>query len=206
MIGVFGGTFDPPHVGHLILADEARAALRLDRVLWVVTGVPPHKPDPPQAPLEARLEMVAAGLADDAGFEISRADVDRPPPHYSLGTLAWLRERWPGREFAYLMGSDSLADLPRWHRPAEFLEACRALGIMIRPGSVWDMEKLEIALPGITAKCRFFEAPQVGISARDIRRRVAKGEPYRYLVPRAVAEVIEGRGLYSGQGAGNREQ
>lgn len=197
MIGVFGGTFDPPHIGHLILADEARAALRLERVLWVVTGVPPHKPDPPRAPLERRLEMVAAAIAEEDGFEISRADIDRPPPHFALGTLAWLRERWPGSPFAYLMGSDSLADLPRWHRPAEFLEACAALGVMVRPGRAWDLEALEQALPGIRAKCRFFEAPQVGISARDIRRRVAEGAPYRYLVPRAVGEVIRERGLYT---------
>ena len=201
MIGVFGGTFDPPHVGHLILADEARAALGLERVLWVVTGVPPHKPRPPQAPLEGRLEMVAAAIAGEDGFEISRADVDRPPPHYALGTLTWLRERWPGRDFAYLMGSDSLADLPRWHRPAEFLAACAALGVMVRPGGAWDLEALEKELPGIRAKCRFFEAPQVGISARDIRRRVAEGAPYSYLVPRAVGEVLRVLGLY---GVGDR--
>lgn len=198
MIGVFGGTFDPPHIGHLILADEARASLGLERVLWVVTGLPPHKPQPPQAPLEARLEMVAAAIAGDEGFELSRADVDRPPPHYALGTLTWLRERWPGHAFAYLMGSDSLADLPRWHRPAEFLEACAVLGVMVRPGSTWDMAALEKVLPGVGKKCRFFEAPQVGVSARDIRRRVAEGAPYRYLIPRAVMEVIRGRGLYPG--------
>ncbi len=197
MIGVFGGTFDPPHIGHLILADEARAALDLERVLWVVTGVPPHKPRPPQAPLEDRLEMVTAVIAGEDGFEISRADVDRPPPHYALGTLTWLQERWTGHSFAYLMGSDSLADLPRWHRPAEFLAACAALGVMVRPGSAWDLRALERELPGLEAKCRFFEAPQVGISARDIRRRVAEGAPYRYLVPRAVTEVIREKGLYS---------
>lgn len=198
MIGVFGGTFDPPHIGHLILADEARASLGLERVLWVVTGLPPHKPQPPQAPLEARLEMVAAAIAGDEGFELSRADVDRPPPHYALGTLTWLSERWPGHAFAYLMGSDSLADLPRWHRPAEFLEACAVLGVMVRPGRTWDMAALENSLPGLGLKCRFFEAPQVGVSARDIRRRVAEGAPYRYLIPRAVMEVIRGRGLYPG--------
>ncbi|MEX0788646.1 MAG: nicotinate-nucleotide adenylyltransferase [Anaerolineales bacterium] len=198
LIGVFGGTFDPPHLGHLILADEAAAALDLEKVLWVVTGAPPHKPEPPRASVEERLEMVSTAIADAPSFEISRADVDRPPPHYALGTLAWLRERQPSARWAYLMGSDSLVDLPRWHRAQDFLGALELLGVMMRPGQTLDLSALEDVLPGLESKCRVFEAPLVGISARDIRRRIRGGLPFRYLVPPGVPDVILRHHLYTG--------
>jgi len=198
LIGVFGGTFDPPHLGHLILADEASAALDLQKVLWVVTGVPPHKPVPPRASVDDRLEMVSAAIASAPGFEISRADVDRPPPHYALGTLAWLSERQPSGRWAYLIGSDSLADLPGWHRAMDFLAALEVLGVMMRPGQSLDLSALEERLPGLQRKCRVFEAPLVGISARDIRRRIEAGSPFRYLVPPGVPEVIHRHRLYAG--------
>jgi nicotinate-nucleotide adenylyltransferase len=196
LIGVLGGTFDPPHLGHLILADEARHELRLDRVLWVVTGVPPHKPVPPKAAIEARLDMVAAAIDGVAGFEVSRADVDRPPPHFALGTIRWLADRMPEARFVYLMGADSLAQLPTWHRPADMVAACEALGIAPRAGAELDWGSLEAAIPGIRPRCRFFPSPSVGISARDIRSRIGQGRPYRFLVPGPVAAVIEARGLY----------
>lgn len=196
LIGVFGGTFDPPHVGHLILADEGQAALGLEKVLWVVTGVPPHKPDAPLSHLEVRLRMVRAAIAGNAAFEISRADIDRPAPHYAVGTMAWLRERMPGAHFVYLIGSDSLRDLPAWHTPSEFLSACAALGLMHRPGAKVDLAALETQIPGLAEKVRIFEAPLVGVSGRDIRERVRTGAPYRYLVPQAVAEIILEERLY----------
>ena len=198
LIGVFGGTFDPPHLGHMILADEAAAALDLQKVLWVVTGVPPHKPESPRASVEDRLAMVSAALSGAPGFEISRADIDRPPPHYAVGTLAWLSQRQPTARWAYLMGSDSLADLPRWNRARDFLAAISVLGVMMRPGQSLDLSGLEGPLPGLKDKCRVFEAPLVGISARDIRRRIAEGSPFRYLVPPGVPEVIQRRRLYEG--------
>jgi nicotinate-nucleotide adenylyltransferase len=196
LIAVFGGTFDPPHIGHMILADEARSALGAQRVLWVVTGTPPHKPPAPRTPVETRLRMVEAAIGGNPDFEISRADIDRPPPHYAVGTMRWLRERLPGARFVYLIGSDSLRDLPTWYTPGEFLGQCDWLGVMRRPGADPDLAPLEAQIPGLRAKLRFFEAPLVGISGHDIRDRVSRGAPYRYLVPSAVARIIDEERLY----------
>jgi nicotinate-nucleotide adenylyltransferase len=196
LTGVFGGTFDPPHLGHLILAEAGRLALGLDRVLWVVTALPPLKPDSGRTPVEARLALVEAAIAGNPAFEISRADVDRPPPHYAVGTLEWLRVRQPAARFAYLMGEDSLRDLPKWHTPQQFVLACDVIGVMERGGAEPDLASLETALPGLAARVRFFRAPAVDIASNELRRRVHAGESIRYLVPQAVAEIIEGQGLY----------
>jgi nicotinate-nucleotide adenylyltransferase len=196
VIGVFGGTFDPPHLGHLILADEARAVLNLSKVMWVVTGDPPHKSGWPLSPLDQRVKLVETAIAQDPYFQFSPADVDRPGPHYALGTMSWLRDRHPGEAFAYLMGSDSLVELPGWHRPADFLRACERLGVLRRPGAEVDFDALETALPGVRAKTVLFDAPFVGVSAHDIRARVRSGRPYRYLVAPGVAEAIEHWGMY----------
>lgn len=196
MIGVFGGTFDPPHLGHLILADEGRWLLGLERVLWVVTASPPLKDAPPKATVEQRIAMVEAAIETDAAFELSRADIDRPAPHYALGTLEWLADRMPGTDFAYLMGADSLQGLPEWHKPARFVAACAVLGVMQRPGVEIDLHELSKRIPGVAEKVRFFNAPVVGFSAREIRRRVGLGEPFRHLVPEAVARIIGEQGIY----------
>lgn len=196
LTGVFGGTFDPPHVGHLVLADEARGALGLERVLWVVTARPPHKPDEPITPVEIRLEMVAAAIWDVPSFEISRADIDRPGPHFAVDTLRWLSEREPGVPWAYLIGADSLRDLPTWHTPREFVRACAILGVMRRPEVEIDLGAMESQIPGLTSKVRFFEAPLMAVSASDIRHRIGAGSPYRFLVPHGVAGIIERYQLY----------
>lgn len=196
MIGVFGGTFDPPHLGHLILADEGAAEMDLSRVLWVVTADPPHKPDRPISPAEVRVEMVERAIDDDPVFELSRADLDRSPPHYAVDTLAWLREQGEREPFVYLMGSDSLVDLPTWHEPRRFVASCERIGVLRRPGSRVDWGPLEDQLPQLRPKVRFFDAPYVGISGHEIRTRVASGRPYRYLVLPRVAEVIRQHGLY----------
>jgi nicotinate-nucleotide adenylyltransferase len=196
LIGVFGGTFDPPHHGHLNLASSGRIALRLGKVLWVVTAQPPHKPDVPITPLETRLAMVAATIGEDPGFELSRADIDRPGPHYALDTMRWLKERDPEADYLYLMGADSLRDLPTWHEPQRFIEACSALGVMHRPDVDVDMDALEGLLPGIRAKVHFFRAPLIASSSRDVRRRVRDGEPFHHLVPHTVADIIDQNGLY----------
>lgn len=196
MIGVFGGTFDPPHLGHLILADEGAAELDLTRVLWVLTADPPHKPERPISEAGARVEMVERAIEGDGGFELSRADLDRPGPHYAVDTLDWLRDHGEDAPIAYLMGSDSLIDLPRWHRPESFVAACDRIGVLRRPGSRVNWDELEPELPGLREKVLFFEAPFVGISGRDIRSRVRAGRPYRYLVLPRVAEVILARNLY----------
>ncbi len=196
MIGVFGGTFDPPHLGHLILADEGAAQFGLSRLLWVVTAAPPHKPEWPISEAQARVEMVERAIEGNGTFELSRADLDRPRPHYAVGTLEWLRQHGEDDSIAYLMGSDSLIDLPTWHRPKRFVSECDRIGVLRRPGARVDWDELETELPGLRERVRFFEAPFVGISGREIRSRVEQGRPYRYLVLPRVAEVIQARGLY----------
>jgi nicotinate-nucleotide adenylyltransferase len=195
-IGIFGGTFDPPHLGHLILAAEARSQLGLDRLLWVLTPDPPHKQGQSIAPLEHRLEMVKLAIADDPQFEISSVELTRPGPHYALDTVLILAGQNPGAKLVYLMGGDSLRDLPSWHRPADFVSACHWIGVVRRPGDAIDMTTLEKSLPGLRSKVRFVEAPLLEIAARDIRKRIAEGKPYRYFLPTGVYDYINSHNLY----------
>lgn len=195
-IGIFGGTFDPPHLGHLILAAEAHYRLELDRLLWVLTPHPPHKVGRQVTPLEDRLAMVEAAIAGDPAFELSRVDIDRPAPHYALDTLNLLREAHPGDALIYLLGGDSLRDLPTWHRPLALVRACDAIGVMRRPCDRVDLSGLEAMLPGLSAKVQFIDAPRLEISSREIRRRIREGEPFRYYLPVRVYETIQARGLY----------
>ncbi len=197
LIGVFGGTFDPPHFGHLRLAGEARRTLLLEKVLWVVTTFPPLKPNPPVASIELRLEMVRAALRGEHGFELSLADVERPAPHFAVGTLEWLQARDPSAQFAYIMGSDSLRKLPDWHEPQRFLERCWRIAVLLRPGARPDMDGLESILPGLSAKVTWVEATLIDVSASEIRRRVKADLPYKHLVPPGVAGIIDESGVYA---------
>jgi nicotinate-nucleotide adenylyltransferase len=193
--GVFGGTFDPPHNGHLALARAAGQQLGLDRVLWVVTADPPHKHGRLIAPVSDRFDMVAAAIDGQPEYEISRVDMDRPGPHWAADTVALLSQSHPGAELVYLMGSDSLRDLPTWGRPREILSHA-SLGVLRRPGIEVATSALEAPLPGISNKVAFVSAPPVKVSSRQIRQRVARGEPIDGLVPPAVARIILERGLY----------
>jgi nicotinate-nucleotide adenylyltransferase len=196
LLGIFGGTFDPPHLGHLILAAEACQQLGLRRLLWVLTPIPPHKLDQTITPIEHRLTMLQLAITGNPAFELSRVEMDRRGPHYALDTVKLLAEQNPGAEMVYLMGGDSLRDLPAWHRPAELLSACRYLGVMRRPGDAIHFPALEAILPGITRKVRFVDAPPVDISSHEIRQRVADGRPFRYLLPPAVYDYILEHDLY----------
>lgn len=195
-IGVFGGTFDPPHIGHQILAADAAEQLALDRVLWVLTPTPPHKLGRSISVDRTRLRLVRAAAADNPIFEVSTIEFERPGPHYAADTLAALALRYPQTELFYLMGGDSLRDLPTWHEPVLFLQRCAGVGVMRRPEAAIDMRRLEDVLPGITAKVYFFETPLVDISASNIRARAAAGLPYRYLVPPTVFRLMERLHLY----------
>jgi nicotinate-nucleotide adenylyltransferase len=195
-IGVFGGTFDPPHVGHLILASEARAQLRLATVLWVLTSIPPHKLAQPISQLEDRLAMLDGALAGEAAFEISHVDIDRPGPHYTVDTLKLLREGHPAATLVLLLGEDSLRDLATWHAPVQLVAESDEIGVMRRPGVSIDLSNLEGKIPGVTAKVRSVEAPLLDIASHEIRRRVADGRPFRYYVPEAVYAYIVKRELY----------
>lgn len=196
-IGIFGGTFDPPHMGHLILAAEARDQLHLDRVLWVVTPDPPHKAGRVITPLETRMALVEVATAADPGFEISRVEIDRPGPHYSADTVQILARQNPGAALFYLMGGDSLHDLPAWVRPREFLTCLAGIGVMRRPQDFVDLPWLERALPGVAAKIYFVNAPLLEIASSDIRERVAEGRHFRYFLPPAVYAMVEAKNLYT---------
>lgn len=196
-IGIFGGTFDPPHIGHLILAAEARDQLKLDCVLWVVTPDPPHKILRRQvSPLDVRLEMVSATIGDDPGFEISRIEIDRPGPHYSADTVELLAQQYPEASLFYLMGGDSLHDLPTWMYPQKFIQYLTGIGVMRRPQDYVDLRWLDHALPGIVAKVHFVNAPLLEISSSSIRERASIGRHFRYFVLPAVYEIIKRKSLY----------
>lgn len=195
-IGIFGGTFDPPHLGHLILAAEALDQLGLDRLLFVLTPDPPHKAGQHISALADRLEMLQAATADNPGFELSRIDIDRPPPHFAIDTVRRLAWSFPGAELVYLMGGDSLRDLPAWHTPAALVEAVAAIGVMRRPGDQIDLSGLEERLPGLADKVRFVDAPLLEIASSEIRARAAANQHFRYYLPTPVYQYIQARHLY----------
>jgi nicotinate-nucleotide adenylyltransferase len=195
-LGVFGGTFDPPHIGHLILAEEALYQLGLDLVLWVLTPNPPHKGNRIISPLEVRLPLLQAAIQDQPRFLLSRIDIDRPPPHYAVDTLRLIQEQYPAASLSYLIGGDSLRDLPQWHAPANLLRLCSSLGVMQRPGGQVDLSALEINLPGITAHIRWIEAPLLEISATQIRKKIKSGQAYQFYLHPAVVQLIQERNYY----------
>ena len=195
-IGIFGGTFDPPHLGHLILASEAWSQLTLTRLLWVLTPTPPHKLDKKITPLEQRLEMLELAIQDTPTFEISRVEIDREGPHYAADTLNLIQDEFPKADLVYLMGGDSLHDLPKWHRARDIVLACREIGVMRRPGDFIKLDTLEAALPGISPKIRFVDAPLLEISSREVRRRAAESWHIRYYLPPQVYRYIREQGLY----------
>jgi nicotinate-nucleotide adenylyltransferase len=196
-LGIFGGTFDPPHIGHLILAGEAVVQLRLTRLLWVLTPIPPHKLDQSITPLENRLPMLKRIVERDPDFELSRVEVDRPGPHYAAETIRLLAEENPSATLIMLIGGDSLRDLPTWHLAADLVAACHEFGVMRRPGDAIDLAHLESRLPGLQAKVRFVVAPLLDIASSEIRRRIRQGLAFRYYLTPEVYEYILSNGLYA---------
>lgn len=199
--GILGGTFDPPHLGHLVLAQEAYARLRLDRVWFVPTGTPPHKLGHPITPAPHRRAMVERAIAGDERFAWSPADLERPGPSYTVETLRTLRGVWgPDAWLCLVLGWDMLITLPTWHDAPGVVAGADQLAAAHRPGYPVDareLERLEAALPGLTRKLAYFPAPQLDIAATDLRERVASYLPIRYLVPETVWRYIEQQGLYA---------
>lgn len=194
-LGVLGGTFDPPHYGHLALAETARVQLGLAQVLFVPAGEPPHKPEQPITPAHHRAAMVEAAIADNPAFALSRVDLERPGPHYTVEMLARLGERYSGAELVFLMGGDSLAQFLTWRDPAGIVRQAR-LAVMGRPGWEPDLAELERAVPGIRERLVWLDLPYLGISGTDLRRRAREGLPLRYLVPPEVEAYIHRHRLY----------
>jgi nicotinate-nucleotide adenylyltransferase len=183
-IGIYGGSFDPIHHGHLILAREALETLPLDAIIFVLAAQSPHKPDRAPSPSAIRWEMLEVAIADEAGFSASRLELDRPVPSYSVDTIEALRAANPEAEFYFLIGQDNLAKLPEWHRFDDLRQLVQFV-VLDRSG-----EKVEYAFPAIRRK--------IDISATTIRKRVASGQSIRYLVPEAVERIIRRRKLYQG--------
>ena len=195
-IGVLGGTFDPVHYGHLILAEEARAAVPLDQVLLVPAGQPPHKLDEPHTPARHRLAMLELAIAGNPALGISRVDVDRPGPHYSVDMVHLVRqESPPDAEIFFIMGLDSLTNILSWHDPAGLLAQCRLI-VAERPGYAVDLAELVARLPALEGRVDFIAMPLIQISGADLRRRVRQGRPIRYQAPETVRAYIEQHRLY----------
>ena len=198
-LGIFGGTFDPPHLGHLILASEALDQLSLDRVLWVLTPEPPHKQGQNRQALDDRLAMLHTAISEFPQFLLSRVDIDRASPLYAVDTVRLLAEQYPQAELVYLLGGDSLHDLLGWHRPAELVQAASYLGVMRRPDDHIDLHALEQSLPGLSRKILSIDAPLLEISSNEIRQRIAAGRPFRHYLPVGVYFLIRERRLYGYQ-------
>ncbi|MEK7277832.1 MAG: nicotinate-nucleotide adenylyltransferase, partial [Chloroflexota bacterium] len=193
--GIFGGTFDPPHLGHIKLAHAARDQLKLDRVLWVVAGQSPLKLDRALSPAETRVEMAQAAIAGEPSFVLSRVDLDRPGPHYTVDTLKILTGETPGAELFFIMGEDSLRDLPRWRNPGEIIELAR-LAVCRRPGVSANLENLESIIPGLSDRIVWISFVPLEIASSDIQRQRRGGGAVESLLPAGVLEVIERAGLY----------
>jgi nicotinate-nucleotide adenylyltransferase len=192
---VLGGAFNPPHVGHLLLAREARWQLGLERVLLMVTGRAPHKTIDPEPGPKVRLELAEAAAEDEPGVEASALEVEREGLSYSYLTLEQLHEQDPARELVLLLGADMAAGLSGWKRPDRILELAR-LGVVPRPGIDADAVRAELGRLGAADRAEMIEMPLCGASSTEIRERVAAGRPLRHLVPEAVERLISERGLY----------
>jgi nicotinate-nucleotide adenylyltransferase len=195
-IGIFGGTFDPPHLGHLTLACTARSQLELDRLLWILTPDPPHKLDRRFTPAEHRLAMLRITLRDHPEFTLSLLEFQRPGPHYTVDTVRLLAEQNPASELIYLMGGDELRDLPRWHAPDELLAGLQAIGVLRRPGDSLDLSQLAARFPSLTGKLHYVDAPAIPVSSSDIRARAACGLTIEQFLLPGVFEYILQNQLY----------
>lgn len=198
-LGLFGGSFDPVHYGHLLLAECCREQCQLDAVWFLPAAVPPHKQDQELSPAAQRIEMLELAIAGNPNLAVCRHETDRGGISYTVDTLTHIRDEDPDRELFFLLGADMLLDLPNWRNAARVCEL--ALPVVVRrPGSgPIDFECLrELVTPDrLEQVCRHrVEMPEIGVSATEIRRRVRSGQSIRYRVPRAVEMYIETHGLY----------
>jgi nicotinate-nucleotide adenylyltransferase len=198
-VGILGGTFNPPHIGHLVCAQEAYRELELDRVLLIPARIPPHKPVEHEPGAHHRLELCRVAVADDDRFEVSDLEVRRDGPSYTVDTLKELNTEAPNNELFLIVGGDIAAGLPRWREPERVLELA-TLSVARRRGTA--RSSIDTALGQLRGgdRARFFQMPRIGVSSTMVRRRVRSGQPIRYLVPDAVAAYIERHRLYVNKG------
>jgi len=195
-VGLLGGTFDPVHIGHLILAETARDTLRLDLVYFVPAASPPHKQGQIVASADDRLAMLDLALSDNSHFCISHIDLNRSGPHFTSDMVRLVRqELGQDVELWFLMGLDSLIDFPNWHEP-DVIRSVARLAAATRPGYEIDFGPLEAALPGIVHEVTLLPMPGVSIASNNLRRRIQYGSSIRYLVPEAVRQYMREHQVY----------
>lgn len=197
-VGVYGGSFDPIHYGHLILAEQGREQAGLDEVLVVPAARPPHKLDAPPSSFEHRAAMIRLALGTVPGFTLDLLEGRRSGPSYTADTLDELHRLRPGDEFFLLQGSDSLPDLPKWHDPRRIL-ARAGLVVMERPG--WPVRTVaevaaSVGIPVASLHMQKVEVPLIDIASRDIRRRISEGRSVRFMLPDSVIDYARQHRLY----------
>jgi nicotinate-nucleotide adenylyltransferase len=195
-----GGTFDPVHLGHLVIAEVSRVEFGLERILWVPAGDPPHKREDPVTPQEHRYAMVLLATAPNPHFEVSRLELERGGLSYSYDTVQYFRQLYPDAELYFITGADAILEILTWHRHEELVRACRFIAVT-RPG--YDLARLSSVLPAeYLPRISPLTAPGVDVSSTQIRSRVRAGEPIRYLVPDSVEAYILKTRLYRAGRAG----
>lgn len=197
-IGILGGTFDPPHIGHLLLAEYTRETLALDKVLFVPAGVQPLKPDI-RSMVEHRLNMVKIAIQDNLNFVISRVDMDREGPHYTADTMPLIQQEYSDAELFFLMGGDSLRDFPKWTRPQEIIQYAR-LAVMRRSDEDITADMHDDVIPNLSQSIDMVDTPLLSIwlSSSHVVERLKKRQSVRYLVPDAILTYIHDNDLYKG--------
>jgi nicotinate-nucleotide adenylyltransferase len=195
-VGLLGGTFNPPHIAHLVCAQEAWIQLGLDRVLLVPVNTPPHKEAEDDPGVEARVELCELAVAGDDRLGVSRVDADVPGPSYTIDTLRRLHERHPEHALTFIVGGDMARSLASWRDPEGIFELAE-LGVAEREGvHRGDIVESVAGLRGAAERVRFFDMPRLDVSSTLIRRRAAAGRPIRYLVPDRVADTVQRTGIY----------
>ncbi len=202
-IGIFGGTFDPVHLGHLILAEQCREQGKLDQVWFVPAARPPHKQEQPLTSFDRRAEMLALAVAGQPAFQVHDLERRRAGPSYTVDTLTEIHEQHPKDDLLLLIGSDVLPDLAYWREPQRIVSLARLLVVARLGWPTWSADKLGEALQLPATEILPFQeihAPLIDISSRDLRSRIARRQSVRYLVPRAIEAYIEAHHLYQADG------
>ncbi len=199
-VGILGGTFNPPHLGHLVCGQEAHRELALDRVMLIPARIPPHKPVEHEPGPEHRLALCRLAVAGDERFEVSELELDRDGPSYSVDTLEQLSKEAPNTELFLIVGGDIAVGLPQWHRAERVLELA-SLAIAKRRETARTSVQRALDTIGGAPRAHFFSMPRVDISSTMIRRRVRARQPIRYLVPDQVLDYVQRHGLYAQGGA-----
>lgn len=201
-IGIYGGTFDPIHIGHLAVAEEARWALDLDQVIFVPAARQPFKMDADSTDAERRLAMVHLACAGNPAFHVSATELQRAPPSYTIDTLTQYRAQFGSHaDLIFIIGADAARDLPRWYQAQELIRLAR-FAVVGRPGVAVDLQRLEHDLPGSAERLTVISGPHLAISSTELRRRLGVGQPVRYQIPESVYTYIYTHGLYGVEATG----